>query len=461
MQPFFSGNPFFITPTSSGDGSIAIGQTVGGSTAFNVLFIDDANNLAESPDFIYDEDDGIFTVGFDGDSYLRLAPNAFEYDIGDWQFANNGSQIRIIDGAFGIEAIANTSFVYTDTNGNRGIFADFNSQQSGVGDIDGRGSGTNTLWNDFSQSMISTASAAFIMQDFATRQYFNLQPNGGNPTINIGAITGGNFTDILIADLSELITVTANAGFQVFNPGGDIFLNIAPLSGSIREGDLNGIGAGNLRGIDFDAGVNYEQTDNWQVVDSGGNIFMNVTGIAGGYGDPLSAFTGNYTLWDAGGEQIKFNWTTVLFPLLAQASTSMLTIDSAGTVGAAPLPASIVDNGRVTAATTTQTLFTYPVTTAGVYRLGAWANISAISTESLEIALSWKDENGVTQGHVMYPTGSGGATFAGVAFFPMQTIDISSSAGAGHHISITATVGGTPGTGIIYDAGASIEFLNY
>lgn len=101
--------------------------------------------------------------------------------------------------------------------------------------------------------------------------------------------------------------------------------------------------------------------------------------------------------------------------------------------------------------------FTIPASD-GMYRIGAFVNITAVSVDVLQFQVTYTDETNTSQTEIFYPQGLTSASLATTGNYTFPTMDIRVKAST----TITLKTVLTTGAGsITYDAGGSIEYLGY
>ncbi len=247
----------------------------------------------------------------------------------------------------------------------------------------------------------------------------------GDPTFGVG---GG------------ILTIDYANNILTFSGVGNDYLKLDPTAQSYGIGDL-GITNNGTRIIAQDSGAT--QYVEW----------IAANGMQGNNG--VKTTDGNTALQiiEGGGSGI-VNFIDIANSFTAALQGPMLTGNR--TIGLLNDSGSIALNsasGVIAAQSATATVATYIAPVTAQYRIGAWANITAISANTLQFTVTFTDENGASQSLSMFPVGKTVASFAGIAFWSMQAMDIYVNGGT--LITIAASVGGAGS--ITYDAGSSIQ----
>jgi hypothetical protein len=98
----------------------------------------------------------------------------------------------------------------------------------------------------------------------------------------------------------------------------------------------------------------------------------------------------------------------------------------------------------------------YTPATTGTFRVCGYVNITAISTDVLEMQVTYTDENAASQTLTLYPPGATVGTLGSTGDFPLAPATIRCNASPITVKTILSTSGGT----VTYDTGAVIEQLN-
>lgn len=118
-------------------------------------------------------------------------------------------------------------------------------------------------------------------------------------------------------------------------------------------------------------------------------------------------------------------------------------------------PASVVQNS-VTGATTAKTLATYTPGATATYLIGAWAAITAVATDVLQLQVTYTDETSTARTLTLFPSGVTSANLAATGVYAFSPIHIRALAGAAITLSSVLTVGAGS---ITYDAGGNIRLV--
>lgn len=171
-------------------------------------------------------------------------------------------------------------------------------------------------------------------------------------------------------------------------------------------------------------------------------------------GNNVATATNNQMI--LGGDSIK----NAYFPLNGGAANTVLTNDGSGNASWATAPGAQVATNYLAAqaaALTTLRAYTIPATD-GMYRIGAFVNITAVSVDVLQFQVTYTDETNTSQTEIFYPQGLTSASLAATGNYTFPTMDIRVKAST----TITLKTVLTTGAGsITYDAGGSIEYLGY
>jgi hypothetical protein len=145
---------------------------------------------------------------------------------------------------------------------------------------------------------------------------------------------------------------------------------------------------------------------------------------------------------------------------ITKATQSANTVFAGPSSGAAAQPAFraltpadlIQASANITGQTTAQTVVTFTPAALGMFRVGGYVTITAISLDVLQLQLLWTDETNTARTLVMLPIGGGTLTTTGAFSFPAVDIRVKAST------AITLQVALTTGSGsVTYDAGGSIQ----
>lgn len=108
-----------------------------------------------------------------------------------------------------------------------------------------------------------------------------------------------------------------------------------------------------------------------------------------------------------------------------------------------------------TAAVSSVAAYTTPATN-GTYRVGAYAVITAVTLDVIQVQVTYTDETNTSRTQLFYPQGLTSASLAVTGAFVFPTMDLRVKAST----TITVLVALTTGTGSIsFDVGATIEKL--
>jgi hypothetical protein len=178
---------------SASSSALSIGDPVAGSTANAVIYVDGANNLANSSAFTYD---GNALISGSGKNFLYLDHSGQIYKIGDIDGNKNFTHMVIDDGnkAISLQSGGKSYFLVDITNGSYKI-----------GDLNGTGSGSVLAIDDPGKIMLfSPGGSAALSLD------------SGNGVYKFGEVSGTNNGMIIQSD-------DPNEKFDFFRRGSSIF----------------------------------------------------------------------------------------------------------------------------------------------------------------------------------------------------------------------------------------------
>jgi len=113
----------------------------------------------------------------------------------------------------------------------------------------------------------------------------------------------------------------------------------------------------------------------------------------------------------------------------------------------------LVGEADVTGQTGSVNLVTFEPVTNGTYRVGGYITISAISTDVIQLQVTYTDETSTNRTVAFYPMGAATPSLSTTGFYVFPTVDIRAQAANPITVSATLTVGGGS---ITYDAGGSL-----
>lgn len=166
-----------------------------------------------------------------------------------------------------------------------------------------------------------------------------------------------------------------------------------------------------------------------------------------GAGNPFAGITAddtNLSIFNQG--------LTWLWPLTDGLFGQALMTDSAGTLSFGSFPL-VVSEAEFLALTITATIAAYTPVKSGMYRIGVWSTVNAISASTLEIILSYNNQNGTSISSNMRTTsGATSVSATGTFFYSDCRLRTDGST----NIGINAK---TLGVSINFDIGYSIEYI--
>lgn len=158
----------------------------------------------------------VFDINTAAKKLLNLNPLTFFYQLGDIDGLQNFSNIAIDD--------TNQQLTFYSGSGGSVFFnASFGSGLYQLGDI-------NNIANN---SFLQINDGAQVLNFFANGNTY-LSLDAANQQFEIGNLTGGNFTEVVVFDTAQLVQIRSNAAL-------DPFLSLNILNDNYAIGDINGV----------------------------------------------------------------------------------------------------------------------------------------------------------------------------------------------------------------------------